>query len=102
MLSMSSYSEDWIERCGARTDSRVARYQELRAAVEPGDALASFEPAFFNNLVFTLGSYFLHRSRTIEGKDGNALNEVRILCNSVTSNGSLFGTHTAAVAPWNP
>ena len=28
----------------------------------------------------------MHRSRTIEQKDGNPLNEVRVLCNSMMSN----------------
>jgi hypothetical protein len=36
-----------------------------------------------NNLTLVLDSYFVHRTRAIEGKDGNPLNEVRMLCNSI-------------------
>jgi hypothetical protein len=34
-------------------------------------------------MVLVLDHYFVNRSRTIELKDGNPLNEVRILCDSI-------------------
>ena len=34
-------------------------------------------------MVMVLDDYFLHRSRNMELKDGNPLNEVRVLCNSL-------------------
>jgi hypothetical protein len=41
-------------------------------------------------LVVVLDSYFTHRSRTIEKKDGNPLNEVRVLCNSMMHNNGIM------------
>jgi hypothetical protein len=48
------------------------------------------EATFFNNLVLILDDLFVHRLRTVEGKDGNALNEVRVLCNSILNNRSVM------------
>lgn len=38
--------------------------------------LESFEAVFFNNMVLVLDSYFTHRTRAIEGKDGNPMNRL--------------------------
>jgi hypothetical protein len=57
----------------------AAKASHLRAAFE------TFEPLFFNNLVLVLDGCFVHRTRAIEGKDGNPLNEVRMLSTSILS-----------------
>ena len=49
-------------------------------------AIQAFETNFFNNMILVLDNYFCHRSRTLELKDGNPLNEVRMLCNSIMNN----------------
>jgi hypothetical protein len=45
-----------------------------------------FEVRFFNDQVLLLDHMFVHRLMGIEGKDGNPLNEVRVLCNSILLN----------------
>ncbi len=93
MLCVNSYSQDYINHCRARIETQLDAYQALVSAAHGGGdrqsvdaALASFEPQFFNNLLLVLDNLFCHRSRTLEKKDGNPLNEVRLLCNSLLIN----------------
>ena len=79
---MKKYSEDYIAACRARVDGDLRAYRK-----QVGNAPSKeFEARFFNDLVLLLDYMFVHRLTGIEGKDGNPLNEVRVLCNSVLLN----------------
>jgi hypothetical protein len=93
MLGMRTYARAFIDERHSRAEADAAAYQRVAAAAKkhPEDealssALEALEAAFFNNLLLTLDYSFIHRLAVVEGKDGNPLNEVRILCNSLLLN----------------
>jgi hypothetical protein len=82
---MKTYPREYIERCREKIDADVAAYRTLAttAGANAGPALCELETRYFNNLALVLDACFVHRLRTVEGKDGNPLNEVRVLVNSL-------------------
>lgn len=92
MLCMNNYEPAYINECRTRVQAQLTAYQTLMAAASKHDdqplntAFTAFEPVFFNNMVLLLDQLFVHRSRALELKDGNPLNEVRVLCNSLLTN----------------
>ena len=87
MLCVTTYDRSYVDDCRSKIDSQVSAYRTLASTAKGADAaLEAFEPVFFNNLVLALDNYFVHRSRTLELKDGNPLNEVRVLCSSMMNN----------------
>lgn len=97
MLGVKAYDKKYQTECRSRVTSQLAAYKKLtKAAVKASDdksllsAINDFECVFFNNMVLTLDSYFTHRLRGVEGKDGNPLNEVRMLCASIVGNNSVL------------
>lgn len=92
MLCVNSYKQDYIDECRSRMESQLVAYKTLLAAAKAktGTGNAAFNSAvgslFFNNLVVVLDGFFAHRSRTLEGKDGNPLNEFRMIGTSLLRN----------------
>jgi hypothetical protein len=82
MLARTSYATDYVDSCRARVAAQVAAYRSVAEAL-PAASSGDFEKVFFANMVLTLDSYFTHRGRAQEGKDGNPINEVRLLCGSI-------------------
>jgi hypothetical protein len=98
MLGVSKYTQKYIDECRSRVSEQVSAYHTLvaaaRAAIDElhlNTAIKAFEPHFFNVMVLALDSCFVHRLRVMEMKDGNPLNEVRILCNSMMNNNNRMG-----------
>src|SRR3954468_19110062 len=89
MLGRKHYDQEYIDRCRARIAADVSAYDDL-AATSPNGAAAAFEPRFFNCMVQVLDHLFVHRLRGVEGKDGNPLNEVRVLCDSLMLNAGVL------------
>lgn len=82
MLGMKTYTHAYIAVCHARVDADLRAYRK-----QVGKAPSKeFEVRFFNDQLLLLDHMFVHRLTGIEGKDGNPLNEVRVLCNSILLN----------------
>jgi hypothetical protein len=99
MLCVNNYTQKYIDECRVRVNSQVSAYINLVTSAKSqagkkekslNSAIESFEPVFFNNMVLILDALFVHRTRAIEKKDGNPLNEVRILCNSMMHNNNMM------------
>jgi hypothetical protein len=84
MLMVSSYAKHYVDACRATVAAQLASYRKLLAA-QPLEVDA-FESQFFNHMILALDRYFVHRGRTMESKDGNPLNEVRMLCDAIMEN----------------
>jgi len=78
MLGMKTYEKEYVGACRAKIDA------DVRAFKKSGSK--ELETTFFNNMVLKLEYMFVHRLTGIEGKDGNPLNEVRVLSNSMLLN----------------
>jgi hypothetical protein len=86
MLGMKTYPKEYIDRCRTKVDADVRAYRKQVGKTPSKE----FEGRFFNNQVLLLDYMFVHRLAGIEGKDGNPLNEVRVLCNSILLNQGKF------------
>ena len=84
MLGMKTYAPEYIDACRAQVDADLAAYRGLASTT------TAFEAAFFANEVLVLETMFMHRLRVVEGKDGNALNEVRVLAQSILEHGNVM------------
>jgi hypothetical protein len=82
MLAQKTYPTDHIDRCRTAMSERIAAYQ---AALENTKVpqRAAFEKLYCRDVVVLLDAWFMHRTRAVEGKDGNPANEVRMLAASI-------------------
>jgi hypothetical protein len=106
MLGRKNYTTDEIDHARSTVDSQLAAYAKLVEAVrgtsdpQAAAALEEFERLFSNNMALVLDRYFVHRLRTATGKDGNPLNELELLTESLMNNdGILRGNNVIKYVP---
>jgi hypothetical protein len=90
MLGVSQYSQDYVDATRARVRDQLAAYRALAGGGCDAAALDAFAPRFFDHMVIALDACFVHRLRNKELKDGNPLNEVRLLASSIMTNDGIL------------
>jgi hypothetical protein len=97
MLGRKDYTQQEYDHAKNAIDELVAAYDRLVEAVggtgagdEVRAALEAFEPLLFNNMTMVLDRYFVHRIRPVAGKDGNPLNEVELITESLIDHDGAF------------
>jgi hypothetical protein len=97
MLGRKDYTKEEFDHSKAAIAQQLATHKALVKAIEssPADkkvkaALDDFESLFFNNMTLVLDRYFVHRIRPVTGKDGNPLNEVELISESLMNNNSVM------------
>jgi hypothetical protein len=97
MLGRKSYAQQELDHARAAIRQQMTAHKALantaaRATADAklSSALEAFDAHFFNNLTLVLDRDFVHRLRMVTGKDGNPLNEVEMLCDSLMNNGGIL------------
>jgi len=97
VLGRKNYTQKELDHCKAEVERQLAAYGTLVKTVAAATAdkkvdssVEAFEPLFFNNMTLALDRYFVHRLRMVTGKDGNALNEVEMLADSLMNNNGIL------------
>jgi hypothetical protein len=91
MLAVTSYKTDYVEDCRAGAKAQLAAFRTLMKQAPA--AAAKFAPGYFITQVLALDHFFLHRQRSFEGKAGGALNELRMLCDSIKENDGVMAAN---------
>jgi hypothetical protein len=81
MLMRADYPKTYVKAVRAMVADNVASYAAL--GLPEGN---EFERGYVHQLLLALDSYFTHRGRAMEGKDGNPLNEVRMITDALQGN----------------
>jgi hypothetical protein len=92
MLGRKNYTKEEFDNGKKTIQHQLTSYRQLVAAAV-GDkpdkdtkaALDAFESDFFNNMALVLDRLYVHRlsGKDYEGKDGNPLNELRLIVDSL-------------------
>ena len=85
MLGRRDYRPEELASAKKTVKQQLAAYRKLAKAIESTSdpqaaaALEALEPLLFNNMALALDRYFVHRLRSVTGKDGNPINELELV-----------------------
>jgi hypothetical protein len=106
MLGRKDYNPEELDNAKTAVKKQLAAYKKLAKAIDGSSdpqaksALEAFEPLLFNNMTLVLDRYFVHRIRMVTGKDGNPLNEVELVADSLMNNGGVLrGNNVIKLVP---
>ncbi len=102
MLGRKSYTREELDHGRSAVARQLDAYDNLVGGLPPASdgAREDFEGRFFNDMTLVLDRYFVHRLRGAAGKDGNPLNEVELICESLINNdGVLRGNNVVKYVP---
>jgi len=77
MLGRKDYTQQEIDHARAMVDEQLTLVSKAKVTQ------AGFEAMFFNTAVLALDRLFVHRVRTVTGKDTNPLSELELICDSL-------------------
>ena len=80
----STYTSDEVESCRDNCDALLAAW----GANDVEDS--TLESLVFGQAVVVLHTWFGHRRRELEGDDGNPMNEVRVIADSIVDNDAVL------------
>jgi hypothetical protein len=101
MLGRKTYTQEELDSARAAVARQLAAYRRLVGALdaatddhEVAAALAELEAVLFNTTTLALDRHFVHRVRAVSGKDGNPLNEVELMADSLMNDDGVMRGNT--------
>jgi hypothetical protein len=97
MFGRKDYTAQEVAQAKTAVAQQLTTFKKLNklAATASTDKKSSatvgeIETVYFNNMVIVLDRYFVHRLRMVTGKDGNPINEVELIADSLMNNAGVF------------
>ena len=97
MLGRKDYTQEEYDQARAAVAQQIAGFKKLASLVgkagsdkKASSTFDEFEAVYFNNMAIVLDRYFVHRIRMVTGKDGNPINELELIVDSLMSSAGTF------------